>query len=57
LDQEVVDYLWKSIDIAITNNNSNKSKLVGNISQSLLLDDLDSFFLQISLYTFGKILS
>ncbi|ABM76180.1 Hypothetical protein NATL1_16231 [Prochlorococcus marinus str. NATL1A] len=44
LDQEVVDYLWKSIDIAITNNNSNKSKLVGNISQSLLLDDLDSFF-------------
>ena len=44
LDQEVVDYLWKIIDIAKTTNENYKSKLVGNISQSLLLEDIDSFF-------------
>ena len=44
LDQEVIDYLWKIIDIAKTTNVNHKSKLVGNISQSLLLDDIDSFF-------------
>ena len=44
LDQEVVDYLWKIIDIAKTTNENHKSKLVGNISQSLLLEDIDSFF-------------
>ena len=44
LDQEVVDYLWKIIDIANTKNINHKSQLAGNISQSLLLDDLDSFF-------------
>ena len=44
LDQEVVDYLWKIIDIAKTANENYKSKLVGNISQSLLLEDIDSFF-------------
>tara|TARA_Y100001968_G_scaffold220130_1_gene202941 strand:- start:385 stop:1038 length:654 start_codon:yes stop_codon:yes gene_type:complete len=44
LDKEVVNYLWSIIDIAETNNNNHKSKLVGNISQSLLLDDLDLFF-------------
>ena len=40
----MVDYLWKIIDIAKTNNLNNKSKLAGNITQSLLLDDIDSFF-------------
>ncbi len=44
LDQEVVDYLWNIIDNAKTININNKSKLIGNISQSLLLEDLDSFF-------------
>ncbi|WP_269606418.1 putative 2OG-Fe(II) oxygenase [Prochlorococcus marinus] len=44
LDQAVVDYLWKIIDIGKTNNKNHKNKLVGNISQSLLLDDIDSFF-------------
>ena len=44
LDQEVVDYLWKIIDIANTKNINFKTQLAGNISQSLLLDDLDSFF-------------
>ncbi len=44
LDQEIIDYLWKIIDKANTNNNSNKSKLIGNISQSILLDDQDDLF-------------
>ena len=44
LDQEVIDYLWKIIDTSKTSNISNKNKLIGNISQSLLLNDLDSFF-------------
>ena len=52
LDQEVVDYLWKIINIAKTTNESHKSKLIGNISQSLLLEDIDSFFL-ICLYPFS----
>lgn len=46
LDQEVVDYLWKIIDIATITNENHKSKLVGNISQSLLLKDIDSFFFE-----------
>ena len=44
LDHKVVDYLWVIINIAKTTNVSNKSKLIGNISQSLLLDDQDNFF-------------
>ena len=40
----MVDYLWKIIDIAKTTNESHKNNLAGNISQSLLLDDLDNFF-------------
>ena len=44
LDDEVINYLWKIIDIAKTKNLNHKSKLVGNISQSLLLEDLNSFF-------------
>tara|TARA_Y100001968_G_scaffold323411_1_gene361038 strand:- start:417 stop:962 length:546 start_codon:yes stop_codon:yes gene_type:complete len=43
LDQEVIDYLWKIIDLAKTKNINFKNNLVGNISQSLL-HDLDSFF-------------
>ena len=44
LDQEVVDYFWKIIDIAKSKNKNVKSDLAGNISTSLLLDDIDSFF-------------
>ena len=44
LDQDQIDYLWKIIDIAKTKNLNFNQELVGNISQSLLLDDLDSFF-------------
>ena len=46
LDQEVVDYLWKIIDISKTTNENHKSKLVGNISKSFLLEDIDDFFLK-----------
>ena len=44
LDQKVIDYLWKIINIAKTKNINFKNKLIGNISQSLLLDDQDDFF-------------
>ena len=33
LDHKVVDYLWKIINIAKTNNVSYKNNLAGNISQ------------------------
>ena len=44
LDENVIDYLWNIVDIAKTKNNNYKNKLVGNISQSLLLADKDDFF-------------
>ena len=44
LDDLIIDYLWKLIDIAKKNNSNFKNKLAGNISQSILLDDQDSFF-------------
>ena len=44
LDKKVIDYLWGAIEIAKKNNKSFKDKLAGNISNSLLLEDLDSFF-------------
>ncbi len=44
LDKLIIDYLWKIIDIANTNNENFKDRLVGNISQSLALNDIDSFF-------------
>ena len=44
LDQEVVDYLWKIIDIAKTTNVNHKKKLIGNISKSLLIEDIESYF-------------
>ena len=44
LDQDIVDYLWRIIDIAKTKNINVKNKLIGNISQSLSLEDIDSFF-------------
>ena len=44
LEKKVIDYLWKIIDIAKTNNMDFKSSLIGNISSSLLLDDQQSFF-------------
>ena len=44
LNNEVVDYLWKIIDVAKAKNINIKNKLIGNISQSLLLDDQDNLF-------------
>ena len=44
LDNEVIDYLWNIIDIAKSKNENFKKNLVGNISQSILLEDIDSFF-------------
>ena len=44
LDKNIVDYLWRIIDIAKKNEQSHKKELVGNISKSFLLEDLDSFF-------------
>ena len=44
LDKNIVDYLWQIIDIAKKNEQSHKKELVGNISKSFLLEDLDSFF-------------
>ena len=44
LDQEIIDYLWKVIDISKRNNINFKNKLAGNISQSIVLDDMDSVF-------------
>ena len=44
LDQDIIDYLWKIVDIAKKVNITHKSNLIGNISQSLILEDLDSFF-------------
>ena len=44
LDQEIIDYLWRIIDIAESKNKSLKSELAGNISKSLKLYDIDSFF-------------
>ena len=46
LDQVIVDYLWKIIDISKNKNINNKSRLIGNISQSILLEDIDSFFFE-----------
>ena len=44
LDKNIVDYLWRIIDIAKKNEQSHKKDLVGNMSKSFLLEDLDSFF-------------
>ena len=44
LDKNLIDYLWRIIDIANKNNKSYKNRLAGNISKSLLLEDLNSFF-------------
>ena len=44
LDQEIIDYLWKIIEISKTKNQNHKNYLAGNISRSFLLDDIDSFF-------------
>ena len=50
LDQDIIDYLWKIIDISKTNNINFKNKLAGNISQSLALDDMDSVFINKFVY-------
>ena len=44
LDKVTVDYLWEIIEMAKSKNINYKSNLVGNISKSLLLEDIDSFF-------------
>ena len=44
LDQSTIDYLWKIIDISKSKNAKFKHKLAGNISNSLLLDDIDEYF-------------
>ena len=54
LDEKIINYLWKIIDIAKTNNLDFKSSLVGNISSSLLLDDKDSFFYKRSILFLSK---
>ena len=54
LDQKFIDYLWKIIDNAKANNINNKGKLIGNISRSLLLEDLDSFFCEKVCYPLVK---
>ena len=47
LDKNILDYLWRIIDIAEKNKQSLKNELAGNISKSLLLEDLDSFFIDL----------
>ena len=44
LDKIIIDYLWKIIEIAKSNNIDYKNKLAGNISSSFVLNDQDSFF-------------
>ncbi len=44
LDHEVISYLWMIIENSKTSNINFNDKLAGNISQSLLLEDQDSFF-------------
>ena len=44
LDQDVIEYLWQIIAIAEDKNKTHKQFLAGNISQSLRLDDENSFF-------------
>ena len=44
LDQVIVDYLWKIIEIGKIKTIDVKEKLAGNISQSYLLEDLDAYF-------------
>ena len=41
LDKSIVDYLWKIVGIANNNNKSWKKILAGNISKSLILEDLN----------------
>jgi len=44
LDKIIIDYLWNIIDIAKSNNINFNRKLAGNISESLLLEDKNSYF-------------
>ncbi len=44
LDKIIIDYLWNIIDIAKSKNINFNKQLAGNISESLLLDDKDSYF-------------
>jgi len=45
LPDDIVSYLWQSIDNAEKNNIDVKNKLAGNISSSLLLHDTDNILL------------
>ena len=42
LDQVTIDYLWKIIEIGKSNNSEHRYYLAGNISQSILIEDIDS---------------
>ena len=44
LDKVTVDYLWEIIEMAKSKNINYKSNLVGNISKSLLLEDINANF-------------
>ena len=44
LDQIIIDYLWKIIENAKSKDIDHKKKLIGNISKSILLDDLNCYF-------------
>ena len=44
LSDDIVKYLWGCIDDAVDNNESAKSHLAGNISESLYLNDKDDYF-------------
>ena len=41
---DIIDYLWKIIEIGEHDKIDHKEKLIGNISQSILLKDIDSYF-------------
>ena len=42
---DIIDYLQKIIEIGERDKIGHKEKLIGNISQSILLKDIDSYFL------------
>ena len=46
LGNDIVDYLWKIIQISENKNVNHKKFLAGNISKSYLLKDIDNFFFE-----------
>ncbi len=43
LHRDIIDYLWKIIEIGEHDKIDHKEKLIGNIYQSILLKDIDSY--------------